>query len=241
MKRLLLLCVSLMLVGAVSAQAGFLSDYQASMVTMTQNGPGQLSYSVSSYDATLDQVTVSLTGIAGGAAPNGPYIAVLEGVFNVGSTDGLGGFAADGSTGDSTSLGQLSAPLTWINESSNIGNLSNGGSAFMTGPVGSPVDGLGIYTAFADTYSSLSTSAMPRTNGTSNNAKVAVFYVTDATTTSVNFVDETPSTYHSVVAFYGMPSAAEHFSIYVTPEPSTIMLLASGLMGLLCYAWRKRK
>jgi hypothetical protein len=25
------------------------------------------------------------------------------------------------------------------------------------------------------------------------------------------------------------------------PEPSTLALLAAGLMGLLCYAWRKRK
>jgi len=27
----------------------------------------------------------------------------------------------------------------------------------------------------------------------------------------------------------------------VVPEPSTIALLASGLFGLLAYAWRKRK
>jgi hypothetical protein len=26
-----------------------------------------------------------------------------------------------------------------------------------------------------------------------------------------------------------------------TPEPGTLMILASGLVGLLCYAWRKRK
>ena len=27
----------------------------------------------------------------------------------------------------------------------------------------------------------------------------------------------------------------------VTPEPSTLLLAASGLIGLLAYAWRKRK
>ena len=31
------------------------------------------------------------------------------------------------------------------------------------------------------------------------------------------------------------------FDTRVVPEPGTIVLLASGLMGLLCYAWRKRK
>ncbi|MCG2685700.1 MAG: PEP-CTERM sorting domain-containing protein [Planctomycetales bacterium] len=25
------------------------------------------------------------------------------------------------------------------------------------------------------------------------------------------------------------------------PEPSTLALLAAGLLGLLCYAWRKRR
>jgi hypothetical protein len=28
---------------------------------------------------------------------------------------------------------------------------------------------------------------------------------------------------------------------FVTPEPSAIVILATGLIGLLCYAWRKRK
>ncbi|MCD4726183.1 MAG: PEP-CTERM sorting domain-containing protein [Pirellulales bacterium] len=27
----------------------------------------------------------------------------------------------------------------------------------------------------------------------------------------------------------------------VIPEPGTLALLATGLIGLLCYAWRKRK
>jgi len=31
------------------------------------------------------------------------------------------------------------------------------------------------------------------------------------------------------------------FTIPPIPEPSTLLLLASGLVGLLCYAWRKRR
>ncbi|MBU4273300.1 MAG: PEP-CTERM sorting domain-containing protein [Planctomycetes bacterium] len=30
-------------------------------------------------------------------------------------------------------------------------------------------------------------------------------------------------------------------SITTIPEPSALALLATGLVGLLCYAWRKRK
>ena len=31
------------------------------------------------------------------------------------------------------------------------------------------------------------------------------------------------------------------FDPYATPEPGTLVLLATGLIGLLCYAWRKRR
>ncbi len=33
----------------------------------------------------------------------------------------------------------------------------------------------------------------------------------------------------------------DNFSLTVVPEPSSLALLVAGLVGLLCYAWRKRK
>ena len=40
---------------------------------------------------------------------------------------------------------------------------------------------------------------------------------------------------------YAGQSVDMAFAITTVPEPGTLMLLGSGLMGLLCYAWRKRK
>jgi hypothetical protein len=37
------------------------------------------------------------------------------------------------------------------------------------------------------------------------------------------------------------PSYVDAAELTVTPEPGTMLLLLSGLVGLLCYAWRKRK
>ena len=40
----------------------------------------------------------------------------------------------------------------------------------------------------------------------------------------------------------GMLTAAGFsVGVGVVPEPSTLVLLAAGLLGLACYAWRKRK
>ena len=36
-------------------------------------------------------------------------------------------------------------------------------------------------------------------------------------------------------------ASIDGFQLVEIPEPSTLVLLASGLIGLLCYAWRKRK
>jgi hypothetical protein len=44
-----------------------------------------------------------------------------------------------------------------------------------------------------------------------------------------------------VVGASGIGPAGTWLSINMVPEPSSVMLLATGLIGLLCYAWRKRK
>jgi hypothetical protein len=38
----------------------------------------------------------------------------------------------------------------------------------------------------------------------------------------------------------GQNAQFDNFSLTTTPEPSTIVLLLTGLIGLVVYAWRKR-
>ena len=39
----------------------------------------------------------------------------------------------------------------------------------------------------------------------------------------------------------GLSGGGMSLSASIVPEPGTLALLAAGLLGLLCYAWRKRK
>ena len=46
-----------------------------------------------------------------------------------------------------------------------------------------------------------------------------------------------------IIGYAATPSGNQAFLIAaaVVPEPSSLLLFAAGLMGLLAYAWRKRK
>jgi hypothetical protein len=214
MKRLLFLTVCLMLVGAVSAQAELIGQ-----AISEQDGPVTVSAVGTSYNSDLDKIVISVAGITGGS-----YVSAIEGVWSV-TGPGAG----------------IALPLSSIHEKYELGTLSNGNQPYMVDTGNSdPESGCELYSSFAGAWYSINAVDMPCYPGTAAQTWLAVIFVTKSTT-ELTFGDESGPYHSSQVAILGDTTHPEHFTVGAVPEPSTIVLLASGLMGLLCYAWRKRK
>jgi len=93
---------------------------------------------------------------------------------------------------------------------------------------------------WVETASSLAGSWYTSSNGTKlgDNGLIAQLYV--GTKDGVTF---TGTSGWGGWGFSGSGNLHGNFTIpaQTTPEPSTLLLAASGLIGLLCYAWRKRR
>ncbi|MCG2685417.1 MAG: PEP-CTERM sorting domain-containing protein [Planctomycetales bacterium] len=68
-----------------------------------------------------------------------------------------------------------------------------------------------------------------------------VFQGTVNTSTLITSADAAAMSVVAIGAAGAAGSAAAIDNISLVPEPSSVVLLAIGLLGLLCYAWRKRK
>jgi hypothetical protein len=81
-------------------------------------------------------------------------------------------------------------------------------------------------------------------------ADVPLGYLSDKTVTWTVPIDSPYLGQQLQIGLAGVSNAAGAYANFdnirltgpvSTPEPGTLMILASGLIGLLCYAWRKRK
>jgi hypothetical protein len=77
----------------------------------------------------------------------------------------------------------------------------------------------------APTAGTFSLYTLNATASASNTGLLTVQFVSEAKPAGSNFAHE----------------YVDNVSLTATPEPSTLVLVASGLLGLLCYAWKKRK
>ena len=82
-----------------------------------------------------------------------------------------------------------------------------------------------------------------------NNTLLAAFFVTPSTQVATFFTDDgNPWNVNNSTGGYGQfqltygGGRTSYVEIALpTPEPTTVVLLASGLVGLLAYAWKKRR
>ena len=219
MKRVLLLSACVLLGLACVAQAEVLST--------TYTGPVSFSATRDASNPNYDKVTIVISGFPGSNIAD--KLTALSGQWSVLSTTpgvtGTGFFLNSDSTDDTDNTNKAT---TYINLPSNTGTLRDGST-----PAFTVATGTGVYSAFADSWYSGATTKFLAVN-----ANVAVLEVTKGwTDITLGAINTGNWSALSTVALGALPA-----SIHVTiPEPGTIALLGCGLVGLVAYAWRKRK
>ena len=139
---------------------------------------------------------------------------------------------------------QPKQPISLFNDEIHVGWFDTTPAPFtVTGlPSGQAFD-LYLYTIHATTFSlGANTQTMVNTTGDAfrniatnptNGNYVKFSGIADGTGGFVFYISENPAT--------GSGSQLYGLQIATIPEPSAIVLLVTGLVGLLAYAWRKRK
>jgi hypothetical protein len=262
MRRSLILGLCIVLCGAMVAQADYLASWTGADAPLV----GSVSYSVTSIGSSIDAVKVYFSApvtISGTA----DACQFMEGTWTANQGYWLGNTAENQAStldGVSVSKSGTSYHMT-ISNAAGTGNSymnfdtainqsyweldDNGNAGQMTYWAGGWVASYnGSYNPAnggwqePDTRLSYNGGSLASTNGSGSldRTMLATFYVTDGTT--LKFAG-TPGWggwgFSNSVNLHGSVSVYAH--VAPLPEPSMMVLAASGLIGLLCYAWRKRR
>ena len=193
--------------------------YNNALGSWTWTDLGHLStYGSSGYGMDAAGDVVGLSGITGGSATKGhAFYVPYTGSGTWGTMVNLGDMTGDGSAYSGYTYGQANA----INNGQIVGYYFNGTKS--------------VSTEYAFLSGTTSGSIVPLQSdvpafGTSNFSRLSM---ADDIDRAGDIVGLGQTNGGAVDAFLLTPIA--------TPEPSTLLLTISGLVGLLAFAWRKRK
>jgi len=244
-KLVLFLSVCSVLGGALVANAEILPCYvdPANGGATMQIGYEEFPNGINGNQPGYTEVAFFLTGVTGAAT--GGTINAIESSLNGGAINGTG-WTDTGGTFWLCSNNNL-----WQGHTANalLVNANYGGSDGSRNSTENFVSAVGAFSGFTRTGSGTAYTQFGGSwnqNGVSANNWVPSLADDGSVNNLIADLFVTPSTtniaWQGEVSFSNIGPANLSFSILnPVPEPSTLALLASGLVGLLCYAWRKRK
>jgi hypothetical protein len=231
MRLSVILGVCIVMCGAMVAQAELVDVVSPDGLTTY---PGVLSYTRTAVNGTVDQILITLNNLQAMAGAAQTKLQVFEGQFI--STGTL--YSAPTTGFDPNDEASSGVNPVWKAYAS-----KNDGNAFAQPNHYSWVNinytdsaGVNWSHSAASMYGSWSGS------GIANAVKLATLFVGtgEGVTFAGSWTNQTVA--NGGWGFDHSINMGGHFTIPpVVPEPTTLLLAASGLIGLLCYAWRKRR
>jgi hypothetical protein len=203
------------------------------------------SANVTTFNASFDRVDLYMTGLLGPATAGtginiieGTWSMVGGGTYNLASDAAIAGYSGDigpktwvdfTDSGLGASGLALLAPYGQVGPCSFIGFAS---SANWLG-TGRPTEAGEAYPWFAANWNSGGSSYIAPGVADTATTRFARFYVPTGTATHILFTGK--------IGFNYGGGTVESGTLSFVPEPGTVALLISGVVGLAVYAWRKRK
>jgi hypothetical protein len=248
MRGSLILSMCIVLLGAMVAQAEVVPIVTGDLTV------GDLGYTrvQNAYGSSLDEIDIYM------AAPivTGQKLQLLEGDWTATPGAGIGLVQTytttvkpivtysdwKAFTGNTAANAAASSVYYPSSVRFDVPNIPNGAAPDFwneTGYLGI-AEGTPMYNHIAGSWTTLA----PGTYGMTTGSMVAQMFVTHGAGLTFNSHWGNPGSYTTGGwGFTGSIIKAGNFTIpeLVVPEPSTLLLMASGLVGLLCYAWRKRR